>query len=324
MALYNAGQVLIQSGAIGSSSMVPLQMINGVAINPSIPRANIGTVGRGKPLELRPVINYSPVEVSVEFTRNGSSIEEILGLRGTTVLSNITDTRGTAGTYAVRNLQVAFAPTNSSNYNSFYDIKSGVLTSYSLQGGVSEPVRGNFSMQFLDMSGGYYGSTRDSTSYAANVVKPENQILTGLSSATTLALTGFGLTGVTIQSFSFSLGLSHASVHQLGTKFPVERPLTDASASLQVQGFFEGMNNSLTGLGIFDCGAPAYGTIGLTMTPSCSATPATSTITMTNPYFEGMNVNGQVGGFSTFSASFSLPIGPNPSETSDGSVVRIS
>lgn len=323
MALYNAGQVLIQSGAIGSSSMVPLQMVNSVSINPSIPRANVGVLNRGKPLEQRPVINYSPVEVSVEFTRNSSSVEEILGLRGATVLSNITDTRGGAGTYAVRNMQVAFAPSNSTNYNSFYDIKSGVLTSYSLQGGVSEPIRGSFSMQCLDMSGGYYGSARDSTNYAASVIKPENQVLTGLSSATSLALTGFGLTGITVQSFSFSLGLSHASVHQLGTKFPTERPLTDASASLQVQGFFEGMNNSLTGLGIFDCGAPAYGTIGLTMAPSCSSN-ATSTITMINPYFEGMNVNGQVGGFSTFSASFSLPIGPNPNETSDGSVVRIS
>lgn len=323
MPLYNAGQVSLQSGAIGSSSMMPLQMVNSVAINPSIPRANIGVMNRGKPLEQRPVINYSPVEASVDFTRNSSSVEEMLGLRGAVVTTNLTDTRGVAGTYAVRDMRVAYAPTNSANYNSFYDLKSGVLTSYSIQGGVSEPVRGSFSLQFLDMTGGYHGTARDSTTYAANVIKPENQVLTGLSSASSLALTGFGLTGVTIQSFSFSLGLNHTTVHQLGTKFPIERPLTDANASLQVQGFFDGMNNSLTGLGQFDCGAPAYGTVALTMSPACS-TASTSTITMINPYFDGMNVNGQVGGFSTFSMSFSLPIGPNPNETADGSVVRIS
>ena len=323
MALYNAGQVLLQSGAIGSSSMVPLQMVNSVSISPSVPRASVGVLNRGKPLEQRPVINYAPVEASVDFTRNSSSIEECLGLRGATVTSNLTDLRCTAGTYGVRNMQVAFAPTSSTNYNAFYDLKSGVLTSYSLQGGVNEPVRGSFSLQFFDMTGGYYGSSRDSSNYSANVIKPENQTLTGLGSATNLSLTGFGLTGITVQSFSFSVGFNHAAVHQLGSKFPVDRPLTDVNASLSIQGFFDGMNNSFTGLGMFDCGAPAYGTIGLTMSPACSSA-TTSTITMTNPYFDGMNINGQVGGFSTFSMSFSMPLGPNPNETSDGSVVRIS
>lgn len=303
--------------------MVPLQMVTNVSIQPSIPRANVNVLNRGKPLENRPVINYSPIEASVDFTRNGPYIEQCLGLLNSTgVTTSIIDTRGTIGSFGVRDLSVAYAPTNSTNYNGQYDLKSGVLTSYSLQGGVTEPVRGSFGLQFLTMSGFSTSAARDSTNYTAGLIKPENQSLVGLGGGTSLMLTGFGFTGITVQSFSFSLGLNHATVHELGKKFPIERPLTDANASLQCQGFFEGLNSSMTGLQMFDCGAPAYGTIALTMTPSCSSAPS-STITMINPYLDGFTVNGQVGGFSTFSMAFSMPLGPNPNETTDGSAVKI-
>lgn len=321
--LYQAGQVKLESGLLYSSTMQPVQRVTNVRTSYSIPRANVMVLNRGKPLEQRPVINYAPVDVSVDFIKSDSMVEQSLGLvNSSNVTTNLTDARGVAPTYAIRSMQVYFAPTNSASYNGLLDIRSGVLTSYSLQGGVSEPIHGNFVLQCFDMSGSINTTSRDTANYTAGLIKPENQSLTGFTSTAGLSLTGFGLTGVTVQSFSFSLGVSRASVQQLGQRFPIDRPLTDVNASFQCQGFFEGINNSFTGLSMFQCGYPAYGTIALTMSPSCAST-SPSTITMTNPYPDGLNVDGQVGGFSTFSISLSLPLGPNPLEVTDGSVVTI-
>lgn len=321
MPQFSAGQVYIESGLLGSSSMQPVQRIVNAKIDYNVPRANVTVLNRGKPLEQRPVINYTPVDASFDFVKSDTMIEQSLGLLNPTgVAMLITDTRPATATYGIRSMQVYYAPTSSTSYNGLYDLKSGVLTSYSLQGGVTQPIQGSFALQFLDMSGSINTTARVSTNYAAAPIIPANQSLTGLGSATALLLTGFGLTGVTVQSFSLSIGFSHAAIMQLGTKFPIERPFTDVNASLQVQGYFEGLNNSITGLSVYDCGYPTFGTVGLTMTPACGLTSA-STITMRNPYLDSFSVNGQAGNFSTFAMSFSMPLGPNPLETGDGSVL---
>lgn len=304
--------------------MQPVQRITSAKIDFNIPRANVTVLNRGKPLENRPVINYTPVDASFDFLKSDTRVEQALGLiNPTNVAALIVDTKAASATYGIRSMQVYFAPTSSANYNGLYDLKSGVLTSYTLQGGVSEPIRASFGLQFLDMSGSVNTTARASSNYTTAPITPANQSLTGLNggaATTSLLLTGFGLTGVTLQSFSLSIGFNHASIMQLGQKFPIERPLTDVNASLQVQGYFDGINNSLTGLSMFDCGAPAFGTVGLTMTPACGLT-SPSSIAMINPYLDSFSVNAQVGGFSTFSLSFSMPLGPNPLETSDGSVL---
>lgn len=297
--------------------MQAVPRVTNVKVDYNVPRANVMVLNRGKPLENRPVINYIPVQAGVEFYHSDSQIAQMLGICNSSgVCQSITDTRAATYTMGLRSMQVLFAPTNSANYNGLLDLKSGVLSSYSLQGSVGDPVRGSFTLDFLDMSGSVNTTARDSTNVAANLVKPEGMSLTGIQ------FTGYGLTGMTIQSFSFSLGLSRAAVQQIGTKFPLERPLTDVGASFQCTAFFDGINNSVTGLSQFDCGQPSVGTVGLTLTPSCGSSP--STITMKNPYLDSFSIDSAVGGFSTVSISLSLPIGPNPLETSDGSVVIIS
>lgn len=318
MPLFSAGSVLLESGALYSSTMQLVPRATNVRQGFSIPRANVMVLNRGKPLENRPVINYVPVEATVDFYETDNSIRTMLGLVNPTgVCAQITDTRSQTATYGVRSLKVLYAPTNSSNYNGELSLVSGVLSSYSLQGSVGSPVQGSFGMQFLDMIGRTNTSARDTSNISPNLVKPENISLTGIQ------FTGCGLTGITIQSFSFGLGLGRTSVTNIGSKYPTERPLTDVSATLSVQGFFDGINNSLTGLSQFDCGAPSAGTIGLTLAPSCGGGSPT-VITMRNPYLNAWNTEGQAGGFSTFSLSLDLPIGPNPLETGDGSVLIFS
>lgn len=320
MPQYAAGQVYIESGLLYSSSMQPVQRITNAKIDYNVPRTNVTVLNRGKPLENRPVINYTPVDATFDFLKSDTMIEQSLGLINPTgVAMLITDTRGASATYGIRSMQVYYAPTTSSSYNGLYDLKSGVLTNYTLQGGVTEPIRGSFGLQFLDMSGSVNTTSRVTTNYAPSPITPVNQSLTGFASSSSLLLTGLGLTGTTIQSFSFSLGLNHASIMQLGQKFPIERPLTDVNASLQIQGYFEGINNSFTGLASLDCGGPA-GNVGLTMTPSCGLT-SPSSILMKGCYLDSFNADAQVGNFTTFSASFSMPVGPNPLENTDGSVL---
>lgn len=317
MPQYAAGQVKMESGLLYASSMQNVNRVTNVKIDYSIPRTNINVLNRGKPLELRPVINYTPVNVSIDMFKSDNSLEQMLGLVNTTgVASLISDTNPATATYGIRSMQVYFAPTNSANYNSLLDIKSGVLTNYSLQGSISEAMRQSVSFQFLDMSGSINTTLRDTTNYSSSIIKPENISLTGIQ------FTGYGITGVTIQSFSLGIAFSRASVMQLGQRFPASRPLTDVTASFQVQGFIEGLNNSVTGLSQYNCGAPTYGTVQLVLTPACTSTSPT-TITINNPYLDGVSIDGQVGNFSTISMSFSIPLGPNPNETTDGSTLTI-
>lgn len=318
MPLFNAGSVLMGSGALYSDVMTPLQRVTSIRTNAQVPRANVNVLNRGKPLEQRPVINYIPVDASFEIIQSSLRAEQTLGLVNPTgIAAAITETSASTATLGIRNMQILFAPTNSTNYNGELDLKSGVLTSYGLQGSVGDPVRSSFSMQFLDASGAVNTSPRDTSNYAVGPVKPENVSLTGIQ------FTGLGLTGITVQSFSLGVNFSRAPIMQLGQRFPTSRPLTDVNATFQVQGFFDGINNSLTGLnGIFNCGTPMYGVVGLTLSPACAPVQP-YTITMTNPYFEGMSVDAQVGGFSSVSIGFSLPLGPNPLETGDGSVLTI-
>lgn len=316
--MYQAGQVRLSSGQAGTS-MGNVERVQNVKIDVNIPRVNVGALNRSKPLGQRPVVNYTPVDFSFDFVKSNNSVETMLGLvNGVGVTSQLTNAQSLGASWAVRDAQVYFAPTSSTSYNGLIDLKSGVLTNYSIQGSVNEPVRASVGMQFFNMSGSTNNTARDTTNYGAQIVRPEGQYLTGI------LFTGYGITGVTIQSFSLGIGFSRTQVFQLGgTPFPVDRPLTEANATLQVQGYFEGVNNSLTGLSQYSCGDPTYGNVYLTLLPSCASSGPT-TYTITNPYLDSQSVDGQVGGFSTCSFSFSMPLPLNSSETGDGSSMIIS
>ncbi len=317
MPQFSAGQVKIGSGILGSEVMSPILRVTNLKWDYSLPRSNVSVLNRGKPLEQRPVVNYIPVNVSMGLIQSDLRLEQILGLVNPTGIAMlIADANPATSKYGIRNMQVAYAPTSSANYNGEVDFISGVLTNYSLQGSIDQPIVANIGMQFLDITGGNNFAVRDTTNYVAGIIKPENMNLSGIQFA------GYGITGFTIQSFGLNVAFSRTAVQQLGSKFPIDRPLVDVTAQLQVQGFIEGVNNTLTGLGQYDCGNPTYGTVYLTLYPNCS-TSSPYTITMRNPYLESQAMDAQVGGFTTASFAFSLPLGPNPLETGDGSTLAI-
>ena len=177
-------------------------------------------------------------------------------------------------------------------------------------------MRQSVSLQFLDMSGSVNTNPRSTAQPLSAVIKPENIALTGI------VFSGYGITGVTVQSFSLGIQFSRTSVMQMGSSLPQSRPLTDVMATFQVQGYIEGLNNSMTGLSQYNCGTPTYGTISLVLTPACAVTSPT-TIKIGNPYLDSVSMSAQVGNFTTISMGFSIPLGPNPLETFDGSTLTI-
>ena len=318
MPLYSAGNVMLESGVfLNGSSMQKVNRVTNVKVDYSVPRANLSNMGRGKPLNNRPVVNYTPINVSLNMFKSDNSLEQMLGLINPTgVAMLITSANPLTATYGIRSMQVYYAPNSSSNYNSLLDIKSGVLTQYSLQGNITDAMTQTVSLQFLDMSGSVNNTARDTSIYATNPIKPENISLTGIQ------FSGYGISGLTIQSFALNIGFTRVSTMYMGSALPIDRPLSDVNATLQIQGFLEGTNNSLTSLSQYSVGSPTYETISLVLTPSCGQ-GSPSTITITNPYLENMSIESQVGNFSTVSFSFSMPLGPNPSETGDGSTLAL-
>lgn len=317
MPQFSAGQVKIGSGILGSEIMTPILRVTNFKWDFSVPRANVSVLNRGKPLEQRVVVNYTPVNVSMGLIQSDLRLEQILGLVNPTGIAlSIADANPSTSRYGIRNMQVLYAPTSSSSYNGEIDFLSGVLTNYSLQGSIDQPIVAQIGMNFLDLTGSNNFTSRDTTNYAAGVIKPENMNLTGIQ------FNGYGITGFTIQSFGLNVSFTRTAVQQLGNKYPIDRPLVDVQAQLQIQGFIEGVNNTLTGLSQYDCGNPTYGNVYLTLYPSCS-TSSPYTITMKNPYLDSQAVDAQVGGFTTAAFQFSLPLGPNALENTDGSVLYI-
>lgn len=313
-----AGAVQMESGVLYSSTMAQVRGVTTVRMDAQVSYTDVRVMDRGKPLEQRPIMNYVPINLSFDKYKQDNSLEQMLGLINSTgLLANIYDTTSTSATYGIRSMQMLLAPMSSQNYNSLYDIKSGVLTSYSVQGSVSEPIRQSVAFQCLYVSGSPFFGQRDPTNYASSIVRPEGQNLTGIQ------FTGMGITGFNIQSFSFGVNFTRTTIMQLNSRYPTSRPITDCVATLQVQGYFDGLNNSFSGFnGIVNGqGTPIYGTVGLTMLPA-NASPCT--ITSINPYWTNLSINGQVGGFTTASISLEMPIGPNYLETGDGSVVIFS
>ncbi len=317
MPQYQAGQIYFDSGIVGSTIPVPFHRVTNVRITDSIQRVNVMALNRGKPLVQRPITNYIPSEMMVEFVKSNSSPEYIFGLANPTgIVANIVNTNLSNVTYGVRNSYVYFAPINSTTFNGVVNLTSGVITNYSLQGTVGEPVRGSVTMQFLDRNQATTTSGRTNTDYGTALVKPENVALNNINFA------GLGITGMNVQSFSFGINFNRSAIHTLGSRYPSDRPITDVTATLQLQGYTEGFNNTLTGLGTYNNGDPIYGSFTMVLTPT-GDTSSPTTYTFTNPYLESQEISSQVGGFTTAVIGFSFPIGPNPLETGNGSVITI-
>lgn len=302
---FQGAEVAVSSG-VTNGVFALIQRVQSIDVSFQFPRTEQRVLGRFKPLNERPVVNYTPVNLSVNYTEGNKDVERNLGfLNSTGVLIQMGQNTEVTN-WGARSFQIYNAPVNSPAYAGQWNVVSGVVKSFSLAGSVGGVVEGSFNVEALDLQQVANNTARTVPNYSGQVIKSENISITGIN------FTGLGYSGLTIQSFNFGININYASTFRIGTKYP-ERRITDASATLQIVGFMEGVTNTVTGLNVYDCGTFITGTYVFSMTPSCSSEPPTL-ITLTNPYLERQSVGTQVGNYTSIDLGFSCPLTVVPME----------
>ncbi len=303
------------SSGVVNDTYALIQRVSNVSTAFQPPRTQQRVLGRMLPLNQMPVLNYTPVNLSVNYTAANRDVPRNLGLLNTTGLLVQIGQNTEVTNWGARSFQIYNAPINSPTYAGQWNIVTGVLKSFSLAGSVGGVVEGSFSVEALDQQQVANGNARTIPNYSGTVVKSENMSITGIN------FTGLGFSGLTIQSFNFQTSINHAATFRLGTQFP-ERRVTDGVATLQIVGFMEGTTNTITSLNTYACGNSLTGTFVLALTPGCSNEPPL-TITMVSPYLDSQSVGTQVGNYTEVSLGFTIPLTTVAAETTLGSNVTL-
>lgn len=309
---FNGADLFLSSGA-SATAFSRVDRVQDVRLDYQIPRTQVSTIGRFAPLPGQQVINYTPANISVNYLMGNKDVPRNLGILNSTGVAVQIGHGTTVPTWGARNFQIRNAPVTTTNYAGQWDVATGVVKSFSLQGSVGDAVRGSFAAEAIDVRQVANTSAREIPTYSGQLVTPENQSLTGIS------FTGLGYSGLLVQSFSFQLTFDHAQTFVLGSKYP-EKRVTSATAALQLSAFISGgVSNGLTSLTGFDIGAPLGGQYVLTLQPACSA-EAPLTVTFTNPYLLNQSIGVQVGNFTSIDLSVGCPLSVIPFECTGGAL----
>ncbi len=303
------------SSGIVNDTYALIQRATNVSCAFQPPRTQQKVIGRMLPLNQQPVLNYTPATLSVNYTMGNKDVPRCFGLLNTTGLLVQIGQNTQVTDWGARSFQIYNVPINATNYAGQWNVVTGILKTFSLQGSVGGAVDGSFSVEALDRQQVANNSARTIPNYSGVVVKSENMVLTGIN------FTGLGFSGLTIQSFNFQTSINHAATFQIGTQYPVRR-ITDGVATLQIVGFMEGVTNTVDSLNTYAAGNALTGTFVLALTPSCSNEPPL-TITMVSPYLDSQTVGTQVGNYTEVSLGFSIPLTTVAAETSLGSNVTL-
>jgi hypothetical protein len=316
MPLFNSAEIKMSSGAAGTNYQF-VERVQSISFNYAPPRTAISHLGRYKALNQRPVVNYTPVSLSVEAIKSSKEIETNFGLINNTGVGIVFGgNSNSVDGFGCRNFEILIAQPNASIYQNGVNIYSGCLTSYSVSASVGEPARTSFAVEGLDMVISGNNSLRNSTDYESRIIKPEDVIISGIE------FSGFGVTGVVVQSLNLGLNLGRQSLFKLGTKFP-DRPVTEINATVSINGFIEGLSY-LSGLSSFDCGNTYTGSFFFTLSPSCysGTNPNATTYVIVNPTLDSFNLGASVGSFVSVDLSFSAPISINSGEGGSNLIIR--
>lgn len=303
---FNGATVNMSSGnTLGTYATI--DRVQSVRFDYQIPRTKVLVLDRFKPLPDQPVINYTPVSMTVDYLYGDKNVPLCLGIANSTGIATLIGNGTQVTEWGLRTYPVYLSPVSLQNNVGEFDVVSGALKSFALQGSVNEPVRGSFSVDALDLQQTQNGSARNIPNYSGQLARFQDLALTGID------FTGLGYSGLVIQSFSFNASFNYASHFDLGKKYPVKR-MTEAACALQLSAYIDGSTSTVTGLGVYDCGSYITGTYVLTLTPSCVGNVSPTTITLQNPYLESQSFGVQVGNFIEVQLAFSVPLTINAYE----------
>jgi hypothetical protein len=305
-------EVQMSSGSAGAA-FTTIQRVQNVSVGANLERTTTKVLGRFKPLTERPINNFVPIQYNVSFVKVTREVEDALGFINTTGVGMVYGGNGnTIDGYGCRNLSFLVSPLQTNNYVGQINVYSGCVSSYRVSASVGEPAQASFGGEGLEWTNTLNNGGRSTTQLTNySLITPENVSISGID------VSGFGISGITAQSFELNLSIARQSAFRLGQRLPVNRVVTDINASLSFRGFFEGIE-VFTGFGQFNCGQPYTGTMYFTLSPGCGSYTGT-TYAIRNPYLDSLQIGAQVGNFTTVDMQFSVPISINSGEAATGS-----
>lgn len=295
---------------------VPIDRVSDVSFDYTVSRVNVTNLNRFKPLDLRPVINYVPVAMTVNYYKGDKNVERCLGILNPTGIAIQIGSHSKVTDYGCRTYPIYISPASLGVNMGEFDIASGVLKSFSLQGSISDPIRASFTVEGLDLQQYTNNNPRTIPVYSGQVVRPQDVVLTGIN------FTGFGYSGLDVQSFSFSTTFDYTSALYMGNQFPTRR-IDNGNVVLQIAAYIDGTSVPVPSLTGYYPGSYITGQYVLTMNAGCNPTDTPTVITLTNPYLDSQSVSAPVGDLIKVTMSFSVPLTTVASETLVGSNATI-
>lgn len=311
--LIQASELRISSGYSGLD-LITIDMIQNCSYNSSVPRQDINILGNSKPLNERNIINYVPVKYNIEAVKCTNDIENHFGLMNPSGVAVYYGSSSEIVGYGVRDLNSYLIDKDNGLYKGQLTLKSGVLQSYNLSASVGDIAKISIGGEGLDIVTSGYNSQILNTNSNINIVKTEDISISGIQ------LSGFGITGVSIQSFSIGLSFNRTSTTKIGYRYP-ERKLSNSNGSISINGFLEGVNSN-NDIFRLNNGTPETGTLYFTLIPTCSSYPSTTYI-VKNPYIEDLSIGASVGSFTSIGLEFSIPLPHSSHELLTGSNIII-
>lgn len=297
---FQGAQLNMSSGNV-FGVYAPVDRVQDVRWDYSIPFNETKVLGRFKPLPDEPVINYTPVSMSVSYLKGDKNVETCLGLLNSTGLAVLIGNGTQITDWGCRTYPIYLSPVSLQSNVGEIDIVSGVLKTFSLQGSVNQPVQGSFTVDALNAFQFPNGNARTIPNYSGQLIRSQDIIYTGID------FTGLGYSGLIVQSFSFNASFDYSSQFNLGSAFPT-RQMINGNAALQIQGYIQGTTNTVPSLNQYSCGNYISGTYVFTLQPSCVGNQSPTVITMQNPYLRTQSFGAQVGNFIEVTFGFGIPL----------------
>lgn len=307
--LLQGSELLILSGS--GLNNINCDNIQSVSLSFQNNRQETTYLGNYNPEESKQIINYSPTQISFSyFKADNNKIEENLGLLNPSGCFINLVSYNNVNDYSSRNYKILFRPPNTQTYNGQINLYSGCLTQYNISANIGSPVSCSVTSECLDTES-FLNNSGQSGINDAKIVIPEGVQLTGIN------FSGFGISGLQIQSIGLSLSIQRNNSFVLGQKFP-ERTIVQTNGRLEINGFLNNITQ-LNKLSTIDQSSPSNN-IYLSLLDSCSNSGILN-ILIQKPYLDSKQITNQVGNFANVSLSFSIHPTIKPSEISGENVI---
>jgi len=260
----------------------------------------------------KPIINYTPIQLSFGFIKNDNNlIEENIGLFNPSgCCINLVESNN-QNNYSSRDFKLIARSPNSQNYSNQINLYSGYLTSYSLTAGLGTPIVNSISFECLDMESISNISGQQNISDSI-IISPENFHITGMN------FSGFGVSGLQIQNFGMNLTIQRSNVFKIGQKFP-EKSIVNTSAQIQLNGFINNLS-TINRLSTINNNIPYSGNLNIGIKRTCSETDILD-ILIQKPYVDSVSISNRVGDLANFSISMSVKPTIRPSESGLSNII---